>query len=64
MLSLFGFRFDQPGTVLGVDLTREQLIYLLMLVLMVVMTVIAKNPPEDAWAGPSRPSATVTSPPR
>jgi branched-chain amino acid transport system permease protein len=43
VLSLFGYRFDQPGTILGVDLTREQLIYLLMLALMVVMTVIAKN---------------------
>jgi branched-chain amino acid transport system permease protein len=42
-LSLFGYRFDLDGTVLGISLTREQQIYFLMFVMMLVMALLAKN---------------------
>ncbi|MBT8214480.1 MAG: branched-chain amino acid ABC transporter permease [Acidimicrobiia bacterium] len=42
-LSLFGYRFDLDGSVLGIDLIREQQIYFLALVVMVVMALLAKN---------------------
>ncbi len=43
VLSLFGYRFDEPGTILGVSMTGEQQTYLFVLVVTVVMTVAAKN---------------------
>jgi len=41
--SLFGFRFDQPGGVFGVHLSRQQKLFFLGLILLVVMALIAKN---------------------
>lgn len=42
-LSLFGYRFDLDGTILGVSLTREQQIYFFMFIVMIVMALLAKN---------------------
>lgn len=42
-LSLFGYRFDLDGTILGVALTREQQIYFFMFVVMIIMALLAKN---------------------
>ena len=42
-LSLFGYRFDLDAEILGFQVTREQQIYWLMLVILVVMAVLAKN---------------------
>lgn len=42
-LSLFGYRFDQDAEVAGFFITKEQQIYWLMLVIMIVMAVLAKN---------------------
>ncbi|MDJ0791876.1 MAG: branched-chain amino acid ABC transporter permease [Acidimicrobiia bacterium] len=42
-LSLFGYRFDLDAEILGFQITREQQIYWLMLVILVVMAVLAKN---------------------
>jgi branched-chain amino acid transport system permease protein len=41
--SLFGFRFDQPGEVLGVHLSRQQKLLFLGLVVLTVMALVAKN---------------------
>jgi len=41
--SLFGFRFDEPGEVFGVFLTKNQKLYFLGLVLVIVFGVVAKN---------------------
>ncbi|MPZ71894.1 MAG: branched-chain amino acid ABC transporter permease [Nitriliruptorales bacterium] len=40
---LFGFRFDQAGEVLGVMLTRNQKMYYLMFVLLLIMAVAGRN---------------------
>jgi branched-chain amino acid transport system permease protein len=40
---LLGFRFDQAGEVLGVMLTRNQKMYYLMFVVLVVLAVIGRN---------------------
>jgi branched-chain amino acid transport system permease protein len=40
---LFGFRFDQPGEVLGVHLSRQQKLLFLGLVVLTVMALVAKN---------------------
>jgi branched-chain amino acid transport system permease protein len=42
-LSAFGYRFDLDSQVLGFNITREQQIYWLMLVILVVMAILAKN---------------------
>jgi branched-chain amino acid transport system permease protein len=42
-LSLFGYRFDLDSQVLGFNITREQQIYWVMLVILVVMAILAKN---------------------
>ena len=42
-LSLFGYRFDLDSQVLGFNITREQQIYWVMLVILVVMATLAKN---------------------
>ncbi|MGI9586238.1 MAG: branched-chain amino acid ABC transporter permease [Acidimicrobiia bacterium] len=42
-LSILGYRFDLDAEVLGFAITREQQIYWLMLVILVVMAVLAKN---------------------
>jgi branched-chain amino acid transport system permease protein len=42
-LSLFGYRFDLDGTILGITLNREQQIYFFMFAVMVVMALLAKN---------------------
>lgn len=42
-LSVFGYRFDLDSQVLGFNITREQQIYWVMLVILVVMAVLAKN---------------------
>ena len=42
-MRLFGFRFDEPGEVLGVFLERERKLLLLGLVLLVVLGLAAKN---------------------
>lgn len=42
-LSVLGYRFDLDAEVLGFSITREQQIYWLMLVILVVMAVLAKN---------------------
>jgi branched-chain amino acid transport system permease protein len=42
-LSLFGYRFDVDGEILGFAVTREQQIYWLMLVILIVMAFLAKN---------------------
>jgi branched-chain amino acid transport system permease protein len=39
----FGFRFDQAGEVLGVMLSRNQKMYYLMLVLLIIFAVIGRN---------------------
>ena len=41
--SLFGFRFDQPGEVFGIYLSRLQKLFFLGLVLLLIMALIAKN---------------------
>ncbi|MEX2419710.1 MAG: branched-chain amino acid ABC transporter permease [Acidimicrobiia bacterium] len=40
---LFGFRFDQPGEVFGVFMTKPQKLFFLGLILLVVMALVAKN---------------------
>jgi branched-chain amino acid transport system permease protein len=42
-LSILGYRFDLDSQVLGFNITREQQIYWVMLVILVVMAVLAKN---------------------
>lgn len=42
-LSMFGYRFDLDSTVGGYPITREQQIYLLAMVIMVIMAYLAKN---------------------
>ena len=42
-LSLFGFRFDEDGEVLGIFLTDTQKIYFLGFVLLVLFALVAKN---------------------
>lgn len=42
-LSIFGYRFDLDSTVLGYSITREQQIYLVALVILVIMAFLAKN---------------------
>jgi branched-chain amino acid transport system permease protein len=42
-MSLFGFRFDEPGNVLGVFLTKNQKLLMLGLILLLVMGLAAKN---------------------
>ena len=42
-LSMFGYRFDLDATIGGYPITREQQIYLLALVIMVIMAFLAKN---------------------
>jgi len=49
LLSLFGFRFDQDGAVLGVDFTKQQKIYLLGLFLLIGMALLAKNLVRSKW---------------
>lgn len=41
--SLFGFRFDQPGEVFGVYLSRQQKLLFLGLIVLSVAAVVAKN---------------------
>jgi branched-chain amino acid transport system permease protein len=41
--SLFGFRFDQPGEVFGIYLTKNQKLFFLGLVLLLIFGLIAKN---------------------
>ena len=41
--SLFGFRFDQPGEVFGIFLTKNQKLFFLGFVLLVVLGLAAKN---------------------
>lgn len=41
--TLFGFRFDQPGEVFGVFLTKNQKLYFLGLALLIVLGITAKN---------------------
>ncbi len=40
---LFGYRFDEAGTVLGFDFTKAQQLYLLMLTLLVAGAVVGRN---------------------
>ena len=40
---LFGFRFDQAGEIFGMMLTRNQKLFYLMFVLLVVMAVVGRN---------------------
>lgn len=40
---LFGFSFADPGTVLGVPLARDQGLYFMALVVLVVMALLARN---------------------
>lgn len=40
---LFGFRFDQPGEVFGVFMTKPQKLFFFGLILLVVMALVAKN---------------------
>jgi branched-chain amino acid transport system permease protein len=42
-LSILGYRFDLDSQVLGFNITREQQIYWVMLAILVVMAVLAKN---------------------
>ena len=42
-LSVLGYRFDLDSQVLGFDITREQQIYWVMLVILIVMAFLAKN---------------------
>jgi branched-chain amino acid transport system permease protein len=42
-VSLFGFRFDEPGRVLGIWFTKEQKLFFLGLILLLVMGLAAKN---------------------
>lgn len=42
-LALFGYRFDQDAEVFGIFITKEQQIYWLMLVVLIIMAVFAKN---------------------
>lgn len=41
--SLFGFRLDQEGSVLGIHLTSDQRLYFFALILLIVMALAAKN---------------------
>ena len=41
--SLIGFRFDQPGDVFGVFLSKQQKLFFLGLIILVVMALVAKN---------------------
>jgi branched-chain amino acid transport system permease protein len=43
VLSLLGWHFDQAGVIAGISLSREQQIYLLTFILLVVMAFAAKN---------------------
>lgn len=43
VLSLLGWHFDQPGVIAGISLSREQQIYLLTFILLIVMGFAAKN---------------------
>ncbi|MGH9039408.1 MAG: branched-chain amino acid ABC transporter permease [Acidimicrobiia bacterium] len=40
---LFGFRFDAPANVGGMDLTKAQNLYLFMLVMLVIAAVVGRN---------------------
>jgi len=42
-LSLFGYRFDTDGPLLGLEVTRAQKLLLLMLVLLVIFAIAARN---------------------
>jgi len=42
-LSLFGYRFDLDGSILGISLNREQQIYFFMFAVMIIMALLAKN---------------------
>ncbi|MCL1600715.1 MAG: branched-chain amino acid ABC transporter permease [Actinomycetia bacterium] len=42
-LSVLGYRFDLDSQILGFSITREQQIYWVMLVILIVMAVLAKN---------------------
>lgn len=42
-LSILGYRFDLDSQILGFGITREQQIYWVMLVILVVMALLAKN---------------------
>jgi branched-chain amino acid transport system permease protein len=42
-LSVLGYRFDLDSQILGFNITREQQIYWVMLVILIVMAVLAKN---------------------
>jgi branched-chain amino acid transport system permease protein len=41
--SLFGFRFDEPGEVFGVFLTKNQKLFFLGVILLIIMGLAAKN---------------------
>lgn len=43
VLRLLGWRFDQPGAIAGIELTKEQQIYLFTFILLLVMGFAAKN---------------------
>lgn len=43
VLRFLGWRFDQPGVIAGLSLSREQQIYLLTFILLIVMGFAAKN---------------------
>lgn len=43
VMRMFGYRFDIDGTIAGIDLTREQQIYFVCFVLMLIMALAAKN---------------------
>jgi branched-chain amino acid transport system permease protein len=40
---LFGFSFDDPGTILGTSLTRSQGLYFMGLIFLIVFAVLARN---------------------
>lgn len=42
-MSLFGYRFDLDGNLAGISVSKEQQIYLVTFVLMVILTLLAKN---------------------
>lgn len=42
-LAVLGYRFDLDSQILGFNITREQQIYWVMLVILIVMAVLAKN---------------------
>ncbi len=41
--NLFGFRFDRPGEILGVELSRSQGLYFLSFACLLVLGILAKN---------------------